>query len=162
MPSYNNFDGTKWVSVASAAGVTDGAEAQPGERGERFVFLQADADAVSLITGQATLVASRAIDAGDWDIFGSIRTLGSSTSIADIQFWVTDVPGVVPPPQTFAFSRFNLGTQGQSGADTGFQLTCGPAQFNVSIPTKVYLGCLIAFASGTVQAAGSLCGRRMR
>lgn len=162
MPSYDNFDGTKWVRVASADGVTDGSEASSGERGEWLYQAQADSNAMSLANGQPTDVLAYAVPPGDWDLFGAVRTLGTSTNIVDMQAWISDTPGTSPPSDTFAFVRFNLGAQGQSGADTTLQLITGPARINTSVPAVVYLGCRVSWTSGTVLAAGSLRGRRMR
>ena len=117
---------------------------------------------MSLINGQPTDVLAYALPPGDWDVFGGVRTLGTSTSIADMQIWISDISGTAPPSDTFAFIRFNFGVQGQSGADTTLQLITGPARINTPVPLVVYLGCLISWASGTVLAAGSLRGRRMR
>jgi hypothetical protein len=135
----------------------------PSQLGEFLYALLPTANAIQLISGNITDVLTLDIPPGDWDIFGTIATSGSSGNISDMLIWISETSSQLPTVDVARFSvhELNFGTGGQSGVDTRTQTITGPVQILVTQQTTIYLTCQITWGAGTVSVAGALRARRM-
>lgn len=139
------------AAISARAGVTDAAEATPGQIGE---YLAASGSGVGLSNGTAANVVTLALTAGDWDVEGNVQfvstgtvsrvTAGVSTVSGAWDHWATSISGT-------------LGTGGSEQIGTG-----GAVRVIVAAPTTAYLVAASAFSTGGVTANGVIFARRMR
>jgi hypothetical protein len=145
----------------------DEIEALQGSSGAQigdFLFeLLPSANAIQLTSGASADVLQLDVPPGDWDVFGTIATSGTSGNISDILVWLSETSDQQPTVDVarFAVHELNFGTGGQSGVDTRTQLITGPVQISVSQQTTIYLSCQITWGAGTVSVAGAIRARRM-
>jgi hypothetical protein len=135
----------------------------PSQLGEFQYALLPTANALALTSGNISDIISLSLPPGDWDVFGTIATSGSSGNISDVLIWISETPSQLPTVDVARFSvhELNFGTGGQSGVDTRTQTITGPVQILVTQQTTIYLSCQITWGSGTVSVAGALRARRM-
>ena len=148
------------------ASSSTGTEALSGETGELALSVLPTSEAVSLTSGTVTDILGFTLQAGDWDVCGSLETSGTATQITDLDVWVSPYSATRPTPDqaaTFAVSSFSFTASGNTGLNAGSQLMTGPARLLIDAATPVYLTVVVSWIKGgTVLASGALRARRMR
>lgn len=151
---------TSWVNAGQIPGDTTGVAASSGNMGEVVSSFVAIGSAVPLNGGAtASNITSISLPAGDWDINGNIASTVSATcAIVFIEIGLGTTSATLAGRGSNANSFENFG----GGAGTNNGLNVGPAQFNVSTTTTVFLVGSFQYASGTASGYGGLAARRRR
>lgn len=154
---------------AATGGVTNGVNAAPGIVGEVIRTDLGPSGAIFAPNGNVTFnITSTTLSPGDWDCEGNaVFQPGSSTSIfGTFTASLSTVSGTFPTAlETCGFSSF-AAANGSVGEP--FNLIVGRWQFNVSVPTPLYLVGFVQYnnngSGGPVvcEAYGSISCRRMR
>lgn len=149
------------VSVAGQfPGTTSGGDASAGKVGEELTAEVDPGSAVSLVSGASKDICSRALTAGDWDVWatvGSAPAGGTTTSL--IKAWLSTTSATDPgAPNSGAYLSLNL----PIGAGLGQVLPVGKIRISMSATTTVYLSTNMTFATSTMAAYGFLGARRVR
>lgn len=139
--------------VASRAGVTDGSTASAGEVGQ---ILTASGASTALTSGVQSDVINLALTAGDWDVTGVIRLIGSGSTITQI---IAGTSTAASTASTFPNRDVRSGISLSGTQEFAIPLR----RVNVSASTTLYLGLSVAFSGGTVTCdASQLTARRIR
>jgi hypothetical protein len=128
-------------------------------------YLLANNTAGSAMTTAVPLnVATLALSAGDWDVWGqTIFTEGANTIPTVLASATSPNSATLPTPAQLATG---LGAMSQICATMTKGLNqimqTGPDRYNLSAPTNVYLVSQATFSGGTLSVTGFISARRIR
>lgn len=153
-----NGKGTGGVTLLGTSTNDSAAAGYVGQIIETTVLAGA---AVALTTATAADVASVALTAGDWDVWGNIVTApAAGTTTSALDGWISSTSATKPTkPNAGAYASILGITVAANGILT---LPVGMRRISVAAPTTVYLGIECAFAVSTMGAYGYIGARRVR
>jgi hypothetical protein len=149
------------VGCAAARGQLPGetttGSATAGNVGEFISATVLQGSAVSLTTGTPANITSISLTAGDWDVWGSIAIVPSST-VTIYEGWISTTSAAVP---TFPNNGAITLMQVAFSSATQQILPVGRERISISGTTTVFLSASMTFA-GTVSGYGFIGARRLR
>lgn len=156
-----NYKADKAAVTTAAQGVNDATDAAAGSIGELLTTVVASGAAVSVTTATAVDIATLALTAGDWDIYGAIVFVGSGTTSAAATPWLAGISTTLNTQPTSLDQR---GSEDVVITTTSVTV-CVQAPFQrmtVSSATTLHLVATGTFSAGTMTAYGRLIARRAR
>ena len=150
-----------WTTPGQIVGTNTNDNANAGNIGEYISSTVAVGSGVSLTPNTITNITSIVLTPGDWDVSGTLYYVGSGvgTNATSGQSSITTVSAggsiIMGQSHLFDCASQNLGNY----YPTSYM---GPARFNVSSNTTVYLVGAIVFFAGTMVGAGIIRARRVR
>lgn len=150
-----------WQATDQIPGSATNDSATAGNVGELLSTVVLVGAAVGLTTGVPADLASLALTAGDWDVWGSVWFHpGASTTMSSLAGWINTASATQPTaPAGGASASLALGFT--TGAEQGFPI----GALRVSVPAlgeTVYLSALASFGVSTLAGYGGLWARRRR
>lgn len=140
-------------------GTTTNDNALAGQVGQ-FLFSEiAPAAGVALTTGIAANVTSISLEAGDWDITGSVVfTPAATTAMQTLSAWSSSTSATVPVGSIAGYNSLAV-----TFPVNIFQVLLLPMhRFTLRGTTSVFLSALATFTTSTLKASGYIEARRMR
>jgi hypothetical protein len=135
------------------AGTTTNDNALAGQVGE---VITATATATAILNGVVTQVASIALTAGDWDIFGLVTAQGAGGAV--FQNWTGG-----PSSSSSAFASYDVLWNNYTTAANALVSSPFPeSRISLAAGATVYLLVAAGFASGTATGSGRITARRRR
>ncbi len=133
-----------------------------GNVGEELETVVASGAAIGLSTGTPATIASRALTAGDWDVWGYIGFTGAVSTT--VNYLVGSISLV---NNTLDQTRSRWASQVPGGGAvfnilTPQQFACGQDRYPLAGPATVYLVAQAGFGVSTCSAFGTIIGRRRR
>lgn len=154
------FGTSPQIIAPDIVGTTAVGNANAGSVGEVLSTTINSGSAVALTSNTAANVATLALTAGDWDVWGSIFLLGgagTTTSYNRACIGTTSATLNTLPGNGSSFEVENLGQAGPFPT-----MNCGMCRINVSANTNVFLIINATFAVNTLTAYGIIQARRVR
>ena len=140
--------------AAIGTGVTDGSDAAAGQVGE---YLTAAGGSVALASGVTADIATLALGAGDWDVWGGVNFNSNIvTQIRQVWAWVNNASATVPGDSLYTQITALF-------VDGGVQNIAAPSRrMSLATTTTIYLSAQATFGISTSGASGNICARRVR
>ena len=150
-------------STSGIIGTTTNDAAAAGSVGEYKVASVLIASAISLTTNTEADVTSLSLTAGDWDVWGSVIYVPTSTTVfARVISWINNSAATFPAgdlANRVILQGFPSATWG-ANPNTGYAI---PSQrFSLSGTASVYLSAFATFSVSTCTAYGYIHARRVR
>jgi hypothetical protein len=143
----------KGTSGVIEQGITSGAAAPAGYKGEVISAAVLAASAVSLTNSTAKNITSISLTAGNWVVLGVVSLAGSTSNISQAISWCSTTSATLPD---------NSIRSGQSSAvNTQFNLPTAVLILNLAATTTVYLEGYAVFVTGTVGGSGYIAAIRI-
>lgn len=136
-------------------GTTAGDNATAGDVGEMISSVIASGSAVSCSNGVARNVTSINLTAGDFDLWGNVNTLDSSSNTTGLNAWINTSSATQPDRSLLSLTN---GLTGANGAGVNIPVR----RVNITTTTTYYLSCNAMFSGGTTTACGGIYARRVR
>lgn len=150
---------TSPVGPLVLTGVTDGSNASAGAIGEYISSLVGSGVSIPT-TGTVINITSISLTSGDWDVFGAVTFVSSSTAVVTYgRGCVSTTSASINFPYCAGYSN---GTGSALIGSADLPVAVPPIRVNVSTTTTVYLCATQGFASGTTSAYGYIAARRRR
>lgn len=155
----NQVLSNKTLAAPNIIGVSNGSAANSGSVGEVISSAVASGAGVALSTTVTANVTSISLTAGDWDVWGEVGFLVStSTTPTFFSGGINTTSASIPDPITG--SNFALAAAFTASVSASF--SAGKRQISVATTTTVYLVALANFGTSTMKAYGGLYARRIR
>lgn len=165
-------NGYTWKGNATSAlaNVTDNATSQipgtitndsaaAGNIGEYITSTVLVSAAIAISSGVSKDVASIALTAGDWDVYGTVSFGPSAVALTSRSAWVSTTSATLPTePNSGAIQR-DFASQ---SAGNGGSIFTGVMRQSLSVSATVYLGAFTTFPSSTCTVFGFIGARRRR
>lgn len=110
---------------------------------------------VSFANATVKDLTSIALTAGDWDVYGNIIFIGSTTNITIAIVWINSTSATKPDPSLLNAIDALVGSQNLGQSAPYYRASLGA-------PATIYLSGQVNFASGTVNGSGGIYARRIR
>jgi hypothetical protein len=152
------------AALGNIPGATASTPAVAGSIGEYTTANLTSGGALSLSTASvATTIASIALAAGDWNVFGEVTFFATNTTTVGkiLAAAVNNASNALPNFTSGAIHQLGLGSAGL----TAIQTTClpiGPVQFISSAVQTAYLIAAVNFTNATMGGFGVISARRAR
>jgi len=147
-------------STAAIVGVSDGSAATAGQIGEFKTAQTLSTAPIPLTTNVAAVIATLALTAGDWDVWGASGfNTTTSTGNPVARGWISPTGASTPP------SLDQLGgnaVRNPTNAATQMLLAIPATRVSLSAPGNVTLGATVTFGNGTYAGWGQIMARRRR
>jgi hypothetical protein len=144
------------VTVARVKGVTDGSDAAAGDAGEYGIVQVPFASRSSIAANTVFSLASIALTAGDWNVWGNILFVpGSGAVVNNIQVGINTVSTAMPDTSLTAVSYVSAANLYGSAAT--------PVQrVSLTTTTNVYVIGFSGWTGAGCTACGFIAARRVR
>lgn len=148
------------LDVKQVAGTATNDAATAGNLGEFLSTTVLAGAAVALTTATPADVATLALTAGDWDVWGSVVFACAAGTVATaIAGWIGTASATVPTlPNGGAMAQLSA----TFGAGTTLALPVGSSRVSLAAPATMYLSCQSTFTVSTEGAYGFIGARRRR
>jgi hypothetical protein len=149
----------------SGRGVTNGSDAAAGQVGE---YRSASNTAGSaLVTGVSLNVATLALSAGDWDVWGqTIFAEAANTDPSVLATATSPVSATMPTPAQLAAGQGAMtqiiATFTSPKVIVNQVMQTGPDRYNSNAAQTIYLVAQASFSGGTLTVTGFISARRIR
>lgn len=121
------------------------------------------AGALSISSGVPLNITSISLTAGDWDVYGIVRSNPSASASIASQWCAISLTSATLPSNSLAPDGVALIQNSAGfGASSGQILPCGPTRLSLASTTTVYLIGQISILSSTCTAYGFIRARRVR
>lgn len=148
------------IYVPPLVGVADGSNAAAGEVGEFRSAQMLSTSAISLTTNVSAVIATLALTAGDWDVWGALGcNTTTSTGNPVVRGWVNPAGASTPP------SINQLGgnaIRNPTNAASQLLIAIPSTRVSLSAAGNVTLGVTVTFGNGTYSGWGQVMARRRR
>ena len=118
--------------------------------------------AVSVMNGTITNIASLALTAGDWDVWGVLASNPAAGTVQTVFDGGISTANNTFPTFAGASSCGLFAWTGTAQASTGLLFQTGTLRINIASPATYYLNVYILFSVSTCTASGQLYARRIR
>lgn len=140
-------------------GATDATSKHAGLVGEVLNTAVSSGSAAALATTTVASIASRAITAGNWMVYGTVQFLGAAATVSKVEAAISSANNDVPASTAERFSAQAMNVATVTGEVASLKI--GPYYLKVSADTTRYLNCRATFAAGTMTAYGYIEARRV-
>jgi len=147
---------------AILAGVSDGSDAAPGDKGESPTNQTLLASAVALTTGVASNVVGISLTAGDWDVSGVVNFVPTvTTSITFVVCGISSVSATTPGVDSGAIAFWQQPATVPGGV-AGYMIATPVVRFSLLSTATAFLVASSNFTVSTLKACGTIRARRIR
>ena len=146
--------GGKGTGAVNILGASTNSSAPSGYVGEVISSVIVSGSAVSFTTATPRNITSISLTAGDWDVWGNVYFIGSTTNMTSVFLWISSTSATVPDPSVYnALNPI---------ANAAVGLNAPALTFQLSGTTTIYLSAEANFATGTATGCGGIYARRRR
>lgn len=152
--------GVPGPSTAAIDGVSDGSAATAGQIGEFKSAQTLSTAPISLTTNIATVIATLALTAGDWDVWGASGfNTTTSTGNPVARCWINPTGAGTAPSLDQIGGNAILNP---TNAATQLLIAIPPMRVSLSAAGNITLGATVTFGNGTYRGWGQIMARRRR
>lgn len=156
----NGYTFTEKITPSGGiVGTTTNDDATTGLVGEYQTASLASGSATSLSNGTAKTVISVSLTAGDWDVWGNVAFVQSSTTTTILGAAISTTNNTLPSPGTLGYVRMVM-PSGVIASD--YYMSTNIARISIASTTTVYLVAVAFFSASTYSAFGTIGARRVR
>jgi hypothetical protein len=145
------------INQPNIVGTTTNDSAAAGSVGEFISSVIASGAAVSVTSNVVKNVTSIALTAGDWDVWGNVTIIYTSSAVGAGWAWISTTSATLPDASLYTGFQMNTGS-----ILSPYGITVLPKRISIAVPTTVFLSVKPEFASGTATACGGIYARRRR
>jgi hypothetical protein len=138
-------------------GTTVADNAGAGKVGEFISSVVLQASAVAMTTVTAKNITSISLTAGDWDVWGNVSYV-ISTTCTGVGGWISSTSATYPDDALLSL----IGDTAAGTLITGSGMCVPQMRFNLSSTTTIYLTGYSIFSAGTSSGCGGIYARRIR